>query len=161
MISLQFLRQLLRICYKNHLVLVYQREFKFFDKAIKGTYGKGIGETAQVDPAFAFQAMRIGLTALYTRRRHRQLVQQIQPSTVGVEPITTSVTDRRQDGETAFSGSVAHAMDGLVNTLETNYKNSEADFVISIVRNPGLIDRLRNRGPQTEVVAIIPHGVDL
>lgn len=135
-----------------------KREFRFFDKAIKDAYGKGIEEIAQVEPSFAFQAMRTGLTALFTRRGHRQLVQQTETQEGTLE--TTAVTERELDGEAAFKGSVAHAMDGLVDTLITRYESSEVDFVISVVRNPSLIDRLRNREPSTQVVAVIPRSVD-
>ena len=132
-----------------------EREFRFFDNAIKSAYGKGIEEIAQVEPSFAFQAIRTGLTALFTRRGYRQLVQ--QTDTQEGTPETTAVTERKLDGETAFTGSVAHAMDGLVDALVIRYESSEADFVISLVRNPSLIGRLRNQEPATEVVAVIPH----
>ena len=134
------------------------REFRFFDKAIKDAYGKNIGEIAQVEPSFAFQAMRTGLTALFTRNGHRQLVQQTESQEGALK--TTAVTERDLDGEAAFTGSVAHAMDGLVDNLVDRYKSSDADFVISVVRYPGLIGRLRNREPVTEVVAVIPHSIE-
>lgn len=135
-----------------------KREFRFFDKAIKDTYGKGIGEIAQIEPAFAFQAMRTGLTALFTRRGHRQLVQQTETQEGALK--TTGVVERELDGETTFTGSMAHAMDGIVDTLITRYENSEADFVISVVRNPSLLGRLRNKEAVTEVVAVIPHATE-
>ena len=135
-----------------------KREFRFFDKAIKDAYGKSIGEIVQIEPSFAFQAMRTGLTVLFTRKEHHQLVQQTETQEGALK--TTGVTEREMDGEAAFTGSVAHAMDGVVDTLIAKYEDSEEDFVISMVRNPGLIGRLRKQEPVTEVIAIIPHGTE-
>ena len=132
------------------------RQFRYFDKSIKHTYGKGIGEIAQIEPSFAFQAMRTGLTALYTRRGARKLIQQTE--TQDGTRITTGVVEREMDGEAAFVGTVARAMDGIVDTLIIGYESSEADFVISVLRNPGLIGRLRKQEPVTEVVAVIPRS---
>lgn len=135
-----------------------KKEFRFLDRAIKNTYGKGIEEIATVEPAFAFQAMRTGLTALFTRQGHRQLIRQTETQEGTLK--TTGVIEREMDGEVAFTGSVAHAVDGVVDILISRYERSEADFVISVVRNPGLIGRLRKQEPVTEVVAVIPHSAE-
>lgn len=134
------------------------KDYKYFDKAIKETYGKGIGEIAQVEPSFAFQAMRTGLTAILTRRGQRELVHQIHTQEGLLK--TTAVIERKLDGESAYIGSVAHAMDEIVDKLVIKHEYSEADFVISVVRKPGLIGRLRNREPIIEAVAVIPSSVE-
>ncbi len=134
-----------------------KKDLLYFDKAIKNTYGKSISEIAQTEPAFAFQAMRTGLTALFTRQGHRQLVQKTETTEGTLK--TTAVVEREMDGEAAFTGSVSHAMDGVVDLLITRYESSEADFIISMVRSPGLIGRLRKQGPVTEVFAVIPHNI--
>lgn len=129
--------------------------FRYFDRAIRANYGKGIAEIAQVDPVFAFQAMRTGLTALFTRRGHRELIQQTEMADAELK--TTAVTNRELDGEAAFTGSVGHAMDGLVDTLIARYESSEQDFVIKVVGNRSLMDRIRHREPVPQVVATIPQ----
>ena len=103
--------------------------------------------------------MRTGLTALFTRQGHRELIQQTAPEAGSdAEPKTTAVTNRELDGETSFSGSVGHAMDGLVNTLVARYESSDEDFVISVIGNRSLMDRIRHREPVPQVVATIPQN---
>ncbi len=133
-----------------------KREFRYFDKAVRANYGKSIAEIVQVEPAFAFQAMRTGLTALFTRSGHRELVQQTE--TTDAELKTTAVINRELDGEAAFSGSVGHAMDGVVDTLIARYESSDQDFVISVLGNRSLMDRIRRREPVPQVVATIPQS---
>ena len=135
-----------------------EKDFRFFDKAIVGAYGKSIEEIAQVEPSFAFQAMRTGLAALFTRRGHRELVQQTETQEGKLETIAT--TERELDGETAFTGSVSHAMDEVVDRMVTVHESSEEDFVIRVVHSPGLIGRLRKKEPTEEVVAVIPRTTD-
>ena len=134
------------------------KEFGVFDAAIKGTYGKGIAEIAQAEPAFAFQAMRVGLKALFSRRGHGQLVEQSEDKEGSRE--TVAVTDRSLDGETAFAGTLTRAMDDIVDRMVTVYEESDADFPISVVHKPGLIGRLLNQQPTEEVVAVIPQPTE-
>ena len=115
-----------------------------------------IAEIARIEPSFAFQAMRTGLTALFTRNGHRELVQQTE--TKNTELKTTAVTNRELDGEVAFSGSVGYAMDGLVDTMIARYERSDQDFLISVVSNRSLMDRIRHREPVPQVVATIPQS---
>lgn len=131
--------------------------YRYLDRSIKKTYGKDIGEIAQIEPAFAFQALRTGLTSLFTRKGQRGLMQQTE--TASQEVITKGVIDRDLDGEDAFVGATATAMDTLVDKLISRYEGSEVDFAISVVRNRSLIERLRGRDPVTEVVAVIPRNI--
>lgn len=134
------------------------KEFGVFDEAVKKAYGKGIAEIAQAEPAFAFQAMRTGLKALFARKGHRQLVEQTEAKD-GTRA-TTAVTDRSLDGETAFTGSLANAMDDVVDRMVVAYEGSGEDFPISVVRDPGLIGRLLSQQPTEEVVAVIPQPTE-
>jgi len=103
--------------------------------------------------------MRTGLTAVFTRQGHRELIQQTVPQVdPDAEPNTIAVTNRELDGETAFKGSVESTMNGLVDMLIAKYEASDKDFVISVVRNGSLMDRIRHRKPVPQVVAVIPQS---
>jgi hypothetical protein len=135
-----------------------EKEFGFFDGAIREAYGMSIGEIAETqEPMFAFLAIHTGLTALFSREKYNKLVQKIETPD-GTQ--TTAVTGRNMDGETAFTGSVEHAMYGVMDGVLAKYESSEADFVISVVRTPGLLRKLRGQRSTIEVVAVIPHNPD-
>ncbi len=132
-----------------------KKQFKVVNKAIKDSYGMDIEEIAAVEPSFAFDALRTGLTALFTRRGHRELVQ--TTGTKDEKLVVTAVTEREMDGEAAFVGSVAHATNGMVDALVGRYERNEADFAIAVTSHRGFIGRLLKLEPTTEIAAIIPY----
>jgi hypothetical protein len=131
-------------------IRMHEEEFGIFNAAILDAYETDISAIIQIEPLFAFQAIRTGLTALFTREGFGQLVQTVETPE---ESTTTGMTERSVDGETAFNETAERVVDVVVDRLVAIYKSSEDDFEIRVIRNPDAI----GQEPVTEVVAVIPH----
>src|SRR4051812_49110229 len=114
-------------------IRMHEEEFEIFNAAILDAYETDIGAIIQIEPLFAFQAIRTGLTALFKREGFGQLVQTVETPE---ETPTTRITERSMGGDTAFDETVGHVVDAVVDRLVAIYESSEDDFEIRVIRNP-------------------------